>query len=1585
LVVRDGETVRDGGTEEDVNPKHALLSDPIVGMDKITWDDGKGPGAITAKPLPSPKSMTDAQRRIHDLTHLPYEPGCPICVSCRRPNDHHRKKKDHERSIPLLCGDYGFPKSSSDDEALTTLVMRVYPYKIYLCTWVPSKGRDPRVVSRIVRFMKEVGLTHFAYRNDREPAIVAMIEEACALSGRKGVNISPGEDVLDEDVDVNMFISNGELTAADLNVGDSTGFHDAIPDVSTHVATPELSHPGESASNGLAERSVGIFMDQLRTLKTALESRLKIRLSSSHPVTHWLIEHTAYVLNKFSLGPDGRTPYGRLHGREGHERICEFGERIMWYVPKKLRSKLDQRWRYGIFLGRSMASDQNFVGISNGDVVCARAIVRLTPETRWDADRIGSIRITPFEFKTKNQDVVEEDPDPHSHPEPKLADADPRAPRRLKIYDKDLTKFGYTEGCQRCDFVRRGQTLRAGGVRHSEECRKRLYEAMRDAGLEKIKRADDEAPTRTQTRSKKHAQQREEPPEEVKVLEAPKADHMELIDDQPGDHVQDDHIDDFHMAEMPDSTNFFEVVNADPELGAGVDWDVEDLADGGEDHVMSPMMDVLQCLGVSAGDSANFCANVLRESPMRPTQYGPDYNPTFFEVYGQGNIVRASHGVRRNLNINGMRAFDLRTCKPNGEVWDFNKSADRREARRYVEDEKPTWVIGCPPCTFFSSWNQSMNHRKMDPVVVEKLRKEAVRHLRFVIGLYGIQVANGRHFLHEHPETATSWSDPAMVALLSLPKVSSVVSDQCEYGLLTPGPGGIPMAAKKPTRWASSSPHMLKRLSKRCSQTHDHQHLVGGRAKACENYPPELITEILRGIRDTADHEEEWGDECVSSLDATVMSAALLHDVRTSSLVAAYRAKDLEEETQGLSVRFKHMNGRIEPVNLNFKDFYKDEYTSEQLPMGHVRLAMQEELAYFCDKVWVGVPMAEALEDTDGKIIGSRWVNCNKNDINDPDVRCRLVAQEINLHHDDSFYAATPPLEAKRMIFSEWASTQDVYRQLSFIDVKKAYFYGVPDRNLYVRFPPELGMPKNMVGKLVRCMYGTRDAGSIWEGCYTKCLVDLGFEQGVASPCCFKHPKWNVSVVVHGDDFTALGTPEGLDLYESGMCKAFECKLKGRLGRGENDLKEMRVLNRIVRIDDYGLRYEADPRHVELLARSLNLEQCKPVVTPGVKLAFDEEDVDATDGKLEDHVMDAPVNALHRRERVVKFKDLVEFHDVPTQLDTYGAPPRTFNFDSHGRMIPRAPRSKEEHYDSVVMEKSPNCRRAILERTLRNGAAWETPSIELLAAVSKASKKKFMKKRMGNKAAKAHERLECAGDLLDDEASTMFRAVAARYLYLSMDRPECAFSSKELCRQFATPTRKGVEALKRAVRFLVGMPRLVYCFDFQPYVKTLQTYVDTDFGGCHVTRRSTSGGVAMRGNHCIKHWSTTQSTVALSSGEAELGGICRGASIGLGLQSLAMDLGILLDREILTDATAAIGICRRRGLGKIRHLATADLWVQDRVRRGDFKLTKVLGTDNPGDLLTKHVARDVMLRHMERIGIRAESGRAKSAPTIEHK
>ena len=132
----------------------------------------------------------------------------------------------------------------------------------------------------------ESGLLHFAYRSDREPAIVSLIQDACAMAGRNGVNVHAVED---EAVD--------------------PGFERA------RIAVPEHSHPGESQSNGLAERSMKELIDQVGTLKKSTEYRLKNRLPNNHAVMAWLVEHAAYMLNRCKLDTDGRTAYRCMHGK----------------------------------------------------------------------------------------------------------------------------------------------------------------------------------------------------------------------------------------------------------------------------------------------------------------------------------------------------------------------------------------------------------------------------------------------------------------------------------------------------------------------------------------------------------------------------------------------------------------------------------------------------------------------------------------------------------------------------------------------------------------------------------------------------------------------------------------------------------------------------------------------------------------------------------------------------------------------------------------------------------------------------------------------------------------------------------------------------------------------------------------------------------------------------------------------------------------------------------------------------------------------------------------------------------------------
>ena len=98
-------------------------------------------------------------------------------------------------------------------------------------------------------------------------------------------------------------------------------------------------------------------------------------------------------------------------------RLIEFGEKVMWHVPKKLRAKLDLRWRLGIFLGQSQSSNECFIGLPNGNVVRTRSVNRVVQSGRWDARMIIGVRGLPGKHTVvhQNQDfeAVEASEQPH--------------------------------------------------------------------------------------------------------------------------------------------------------------------------------------------------------------------------------------------------------------------------------------------------------------------------------------------------------------------------------------------------------------------------------------------------------------------------------------------------------------------------------------------------------------------------------------------------------------------------------------------------------------------------------------------------------------------------------------------------------------------------------------------------------------------------------------------------------------------------------------------------------------------------------------------------------------------------------------------------------------------------------------------------------------------------------------------------------------------------------------------------------------------------------------------------------------------
>ena len=121
----------------------------------------------------------------------------------------------------------------------------------------------------------------------------------------------------------------------------------------------------------------------------------------------------------------------------------------------------------------------------------------------------------------------------------------------------------------------------------------------------------------------------------------------------------------------------------------------------------------------------------------------------------------------------------------------------------------------------------------------------------------------------------------------------------------------------------------------------------------------------------------------------------------------------------------------------------------------------------------------------------------------------------------------------------------------------------------------------------------------------------------------------------------------------------------------------------------------------------------------------------------------------------------------------------------------------------------------------------------------------------------------------------------------------------------------------RVVKYLAGRPRAVIEFHWQAEVDCLDIFVDANWAGCRSSRKSTSGGVAMYGRACIRSWSKTQWSIAQSSAESELISTVRGATEGIGLVSLGRDLGIEVLIRLHVDASAALGIVERRGVGRV--------------------------------------------------------------------
>ena len=287
--------------------------------------------------------------------------------------------------------------------------------------------------------------------------------------------------------------------------------------------------------------------------------------------------------------------------------------------------------------------------------------------------------------------------------------------------------------------------------------------------------------------------------------------------------------------------------------------------------------------------------------------------------------------------------------------------------------------------------------------------------------------------------------------------------DMCQMGMVSnvDKRGGPLGPVLKPTGMLTNSWCLQKEMALRCPGDHEHVHLVGGRASAAQEYPLKLCEAICRGIAAQKRYDLSFrftllvkSSDNLNSLSSLCCEASYdgmqswpgnverpvgeypkhwsdgTHDLDGHELRAAADDRKGEEILSGeLGALMVNEGG----------EWACDDVTSAKLDPKLVKEARQLEMAYFeAMKVYERVPRS-VQRACGGKVIKTRWIDINKGDARRPNYRSRLVGKEFNTYADDSLYAATPPLEALRLIVSK-AATSDKRRHIMINDVRRAYF-----------------------------------------------------------------------------------------------------------------------------------------------------------------------------------------------------------------------------------------------------------------------------------------------------------------------------------------------------------------------------------------------------------------------------------------------------------------------------------------------------------------------------------------------------------------
>ena len=221
----------------------------------------------------------------------------------------------------------------------------------------------------------------------------------------------------------------------------------------------------------------------------------------------------------------------------------------------------------------------------------------------------------------------------------------------------------------------------------------------------------------------------------------------------------------------------------------------------------------------------------------------------------------------------------------------------------------------------------------------------------------------------------------------------------------------------------------------------------------------------------------------------------------------------------------------------------------------------------------------------------------NKGTVSAPQVKARLVAQEFATPEGrGELFAGTPGLAVLRTLISNlMTGNKDCGRVAMVLDVKHALLYGIAKRNIFVRLPVDAcdSSSGRTYARLLKSLYGTRDAPQIWQEHLTSTLREMGFRASRLHVGVFVHDERGIELAVHVDDIFASGESEELLWMRRELLKRYE--LKGNLFEPGATAT---YLGRSLHWHSSGITWTHDSKHTETLFRLTDMETANAVATP---------------------------------------------------------------------------------------------------------------------------------------------------------------------------------------------------------------------------------------------------------------------------------------------------------------------------------------------------------------------------------------------------